>query len=1171
MSITVTDKVSPGGSLVLLRRKLQQYSPSDYEQGTLSVRTVLNYEEVSLRFTGADFAAQVVPYSDSSYASDDFPQVVHLNFNKDIDPSSVSASNFTLTINGTAYALTILETNRRSIRAQYTFASPSAGSYLFNVEGLVQSVAGEVMKPTSWVWRSTTGAITNNSGIQTIGYDYNSIHIERLPVSRYETQKAVLDRFVRGRPVKVLDSYHVSKSRSGPNTGFLYVLYTYLNNFNVKSISPGDGAVLSIVDPKLNITFTKAVSQKSADDFADRVFLTRAATPEQFDVVSTVTWNNNNTSVEVTIPGVYNEDGLHYLKVNFENLVSKDGEIWKGEDSFYSTWYMNQAGSGGGGSSDHGALSGLGDDDHTQYLLEDGSRALSGDLDLGSKSIVNVNLVDGVDISALKTTVQAHTDSIGIASGNTVINSGDIVDIKNAGILTFDDNTAALPGSIILTDSDHVVQRKESNLLYLDISPQGVQGTIKLTGLCDVNITNTGEPSIGDILVWSGSSWEHAHPTAGGGGGGGSPVAGTNIGVTGSTVHVEIDSPLDMHGFDIDNPGFVDGVDIQALAVLVSTNEANILHLSGDVLDNTALIASNTNDISHNADDINNLSGVTNTNANNIASNSDDIAHNADSITDLSGVTTTNANNILSNADDISHNADSITDLTGEVNTANTERAHLSGDLVSHPYVVIGSAVAQLENERILGVNGTINLNDAGAGNSVTLSVSPNFLEPQMSLTGIGDVGDNIANGRILVWSGSSWEPSEINVNVTLDQAYGAGNIININDEDPIRLNGGEVATTGKFITLDYKGNEVWTLKPDILDAPAYAYTVNTIESTTISSSSNTNIGGTLTVTGDTQLNALLNLNTNRIHNVVNISNSGAPPAGSLLSFQNSNTNIGLHVGDVWMGNSSIGGAWTMGYYSTSYNNLAGYSFGATSAGITILNHLTGQSTSMWEQGGAIVGGTNIAAFSSAEMAVLVKGHIYHDLVVDREAKADSMECETHMVVGSTLDVTGAITGGSTYNGTYPELGLPTTWSEWQFIQSAIGAGSTQLYWNGSTDTTNGVPIPPGKILNIMRAYGACRAGATAGTYTATAGVTTRTYAGGSPSSVNAFLTGGSTTANGFLVFYNESSDPNAPLQTITGGANTTMAYFFAPGGSNPGALANYKHRMYMEGFWSDA
>lgn len=55
---------------------------------------------------------------------------------------------------------------------------------------------------------------------------------------------------------------------------------------------------------------------------------------------------------------------------------------------------------GGGGISDHGELSGLLDDDHPQYLLVSGSRAMAGDLNMGSFDITNVGLVDGVDISA---------------------------------------------------------------------------------------------------------------------------------------------------------------------------------------------------------------------------------------------------------------------------------------------------------------------------------------------------------------------------------------------------------------------------------------------------------------------------------------------------------------------------------------------------------------------------------------------------------------------------------------------------------------------------------------------------------------------------------------------------------------------------------------------------
>jgi len=48
---------------------------------------------------------------------------------------------------------------------------------------------------------------------------------------------------------------------------------------------------------------------------------------------------------------------------------------------------------------DHGNLDGLADDDHTQYLLEDGTRAMSGNLDMGANEITNVGNVDGVDVS----------------------------------------------------------------------------------------------------------------------------------------------------------------------------------------------------------------------------------------------------------------------------------------------------------------------------------------------------------------------------------------------------------------------------------------------------------------------------------------------------------------------------------------------------------------------------------------------------------------------------------------------------------------------------------------------------------------------------------------------------------------------------------------------------
>jgi hypothetical protein len=61
---------------------------------------------------------------------------------------------------------------------------------------------------------------------------------------------------------------------------------------------------------------------------------------------------------------------------------------------------VGAASSSGGSVTDHGLLSGLLDDDHTQYLLTNGARAMAGNLAMGGNAITSVGLVDGVTVSA---------------------------------------------------------------------------------------------------------------------------------------------------------------------------------------------------------------------------------------------------------------------------------------------------------------------------------------------------------------------------------------------------------------------------------------------------------------------------------------------------------------------------------------------------------------------------------------------------------------------------------------------------------------------------------------------------------------------------------------------------------------------------------------------------
>lgn len=85
----------------------------------------------------------------------------------------------------------------------------------------------------------------------------------------------------------------------------------------------------------------------------------------------------------------------------------------------------------GGATLDHGlALTGLGDDDHTQYFLADGTRAMTGNIDLGTNDIINggggalsLARVSGSTFSTIQH-LQDVFHSSGWSSGGTISDAG---------------------------------------------------------------------------------------------------------------------------------------------------------------------------------------------------------------------------------------------------------------------------------------------------------------------------------------------------------------------------------------------------------------------------------------------------------------------------------------------------------------------------------------------------------------------------------------------------------------------------------------------------------------------------------------------------------------------------------------------------------------------------
>lgn len=110
---------------------------------------------------------------------------------------------------------------------------------------------------------------------------------------------------------------------------------------------------------------------------------------------------------------------------------------------------------------DHGTLTGLTDDDHTQYLLVSGVRAMTGALDMGAQAITNVGNVDGVDVSTHGSRhAAAGADPLQLAAssrilGRTTAGAGAVEELTGAQVATLI-NASLDHGTLTgLGDDDH--------------------------------------------------------------------------------------------------------------------------------------------------------------------------------------------------------------------------------------------------------------------------------------------------------------------------------------------------------------------------------------------------------------------------------------------------------------------------------------------------------------------------------------------------------------------------------------------------------------------------------------------------------------------------------------------------------------------------------------------
>lgn len=99
------------------------------------------------------------------------------------------------------------------------------------------------------------------------------------------------------------------------------------------------------------------------------------------------------TVITSTNDPTINDDSGDGYSVGDLWVNTTDDSVFVLADATAGAAVWTEIGAGGGGASDHGALTGLGDDDHTQYLLVAGTRAMTGDLDMGENTVGGANNV----------------------------------------------------------------------------------------------------------------------------------------------------------------------------------------------------------------------------------------------------------------------------------------------------------------------------------------------------------------------------------------------------------------------------------------------------------------------------------------------------------------------------------------------------------------------------------------------------------------------------------------------------------------------------------------------------------------------------------------------------------------------------------------------------------
>lgn len=205
------------------------------------------------------------------------------------------------------------------------------------------------------------------------------------------------------------------------------------------------------------------------------------------------------------------------------------------------------------GDVDHGALAGLGDDDHTQYILAAGTRDFSGDQSMGSNQLTNVGdpTASGIDAASSDAVPMSFLASTAAGEGASVIGiqdsanyfvatdvEGALIELVNQGV-TYTVGSAVTKGDVVYISANDAV----SPYSTLSASHRGVglaatteaSGTVKVLANDEIVTGVLTGAVAGTPYYWNGSTLSTTIPS-----GSGSHVWQAGVAKNATDLHVEV-------------------------------------------------------------------------------------------------------------------------------------------------------------------------------------------------------------------------------------------------------------------------------------------------------------------------------------------------------------------------------------------------------------------------------------------------------------------------------------------------------------------------------------------------------------------------------------------------------------------------------------------------------